>query len=360
MDYNTILNVYFSENLLSLMRGALLMLYIVMCVDLYSKRENNPILSSLFWLVAAMAVLLTISSCFMFESLKNSEYFRTLKVLINVCFVPLAGGYLLKILIPGKIRPRTEMLISTPTVSCFVLYAIIENKILVPISLWYTTVLLVAMIIFIVYLSFRYDRYLKNNFSNIDNMSVQWVRVFVYLCAIWYLIWRFMINLDGYLPEALYYLFLVFIWSYIYKYSEKHIMTSSTWELFESAPPIGITPEAESAAKEKLIAALEQYMKNEEHWLNSNLTLKDMAADLGTNRTYLSDYFNSTLDTTFYDYLNNFRIKYACEILLADPKMPITQILEKSGFKSRSTFSRVFEKHTGYSPRNYRNKRLDA
>lgn len=358
MDNSTILHL--SENLLNAARGALLMLYITMCVELYSKREKNPILASLFWLIAAMVVLLTISLCFMLQELKSSEYFRTLKVLINVSFVPLAGGYLLKILIPGKIRPRIGILISTPTVACFVLYAIVESKILVAISLWYTTVLLVAMIIFIVYLSKRYDRYLKNNFSNIDNMSVQWVRIFVYLCAVWYFIWRFMIKQDGYLPEALYYLFLIFIWSYIYKYSKKHITASQTWELFEPAPPIvETTPEAESAARDKFVTALEQYMSHKEHWLNPNLTLQDMALDLGTNRTYLSEYFNKTLNTTFYDYLNSFRINYACEMLLADFKLPVTQIWEKSGFKSRATFNRIFDKHTECSPTKYRMQNID-
>ena len=359
MDDNTLLNL--TENLLNAMRGALLMLYITMCINLYPKRKETPILASLFWLIAAMGVLLTISLSFMVEELKSSEYFRTLKVLINVCFVPLAGGYLLKILIPGKIRPRTEILISIPTIVCFIGYAIMESKILVPISLWYTTVLLVAMIIFIIYLSKRYDRYLKNNFSNIDNMSVQWVRNFVYLCAVWYFIWRFMINMDGYLPEALYYLFLIFIWSYIYKYSKKHIGMEKTQDLFEPAPPIEeTTPEVESAAGEKLIAALEEYMSHKEHWLNPSLTLQDMAVDLKTNRTYLSEYFNNTLNTTFYDYLNSFRIRYACEIILAEPKLPITQIWEKSGFNCRATFNRFFEKHTGISPSKYRNQNLDS
>ena len=345
-----------SENLLNAMRGALLMLYITMCIDLYSKRRENPILASLFWLVTAMAILLSISLCFMLEELKSSEYFRTLKVLINVCFVPLAGGFLLKVLIPGWVSLRKEILLSIPTVSCFILYAIIENGLMVTISLNYTTVLLIAMIILIVYLSFRYDRYLKNNFSNIDNMSVRWVRMVVYLCAVWYLIWRFMIQQDGYLPEALYYLFLIFIWSYIYKYSKKHVTTFQMRELFEHAQPETIATSESESGREKLVLALELYMSREEHWLNPNLTLQDMALDLGTNRTYLSEYFNNTLDTTFYDYLNSFRVKHACEILLSDSRLPISHVWEKSGFNSLSTFRRTFEKHAGCSPAKYRSQ----
>ena len=354
MDNNTLLHL--TENLLSAMRGALLMLYLTMCVNLYPRRKETPILASLFWLIAVMAVLLTISLSFMVEELKSSEYFRTLKVLINVCFVPLAGGYLLRILIPDRISLRTEILLSIPTVSCFVLYAIVESKILIPISLWYTTVLLVGMIVFIVYLSFRYDRYLKNNFSNIDNMTVQWVRVFVYLCAVWYLIWQFMIKQDGYLPEALYYLFLIFIWSYIYNYSKKHISAAfQTQDLFEQSSPKAAASEARTA-KKNIVHTLDLYMSKKEHWLNPSLTLQDMALGLGTNRTYLSEYFNNVLDTTFYDYLNTFRIKYACKILLSDSDLSILQVGEKSGFNSLSTFRRTFEKHIGCTPAKYRDK----
>jgi len=351
--------LYLSENFLNAVRGALLMLYIIMCIRLNSERKENPILASLFWLVTAMSVLLVISLCFMVEELKSSEYFRALKILINVCFVPLAGGFLLEILVPDRINLRKGLLLSVPTVAFFVIYAITENGVMITLSLGYTTFLLIAMIVLIVYISLRYDRYLKNNFSNIDNMSVRWVRMVVYLCAVWYLIWRFMIKQDGYLPEALYYLFLIFVWSYIYKYSIMHITAIRTNELFEPAGQVATaTSEPESATRDRLVSNLESYMSRKA-WLNPSLTLQDMASALGTNRTYLSEYFNNTLDTTFYDYLNSFRIKHACEILLSDFRLPISQVGEKSGFNSLSTFRRTFEKHTGYSPAKYRSRNIN-
>ena len=352
-------STHYSELFLSSTRGALLVFFLVMCAMLRNRRKENPILTSLFWLTSAMAVLLAISLSFMFDALKNSEYFRTLKILINVCFVPLAGGYLLRILIPGKIHLWVEILLSVPTVACLALYATIENDILVTISLTYTSVLLISMILFVIYLSRKYDRYLKDNFSNIDNMNVQWVRVFVLLCATWYVIWHFMIRQEGYLPEAVYYLYMALVWIYIYRYSGKHIAaTIHIWELF----PTGKTEDTaaakiECATKENLEKALDIYMNEKEHWLNPELTLQDMATDLGTNRTYLSEHFNNTLNTTFYDYLNRYKIEYACEILSYDAKIPIFQVAELTGFNSRATFNRTFEKHVGTTPSEYRKKR---
>ena len=50
-------------------------------------------------------------------------------------------------------------------------------------------------------------------------------------------------------------------------------------------------------------------METDEVFLNSRLTLTDLSALLGTNRTYLSVYLNNELHTTFYDYVNSYRIR---------------------------------------------------
>lgn len=49
---------------------------------------------------------------------------------------------------------------------------------------------------------------------------------------------------------------------------------------------------------------------------------------VGTNRTYLSRFFNQENGKTFYDYVNNYRVKYA-EQLLSSTKDPLSFIAEK-------------------------------
>ena len=66
-----------------------------------------------------------------------------------------------------------------------------------------------------------------------------------------------------------------------------------------------------------------------------------MALAAGTNRTYLSRYFNRQNGQTFYDYVNSYRIQYA-ENLLKSTNFPLPEIAIKSGFNSISTFRRVF------------------
>ena len=91
-----------------------------------------------------------------------------------------------------------------------------------------------------------------------------------------------------------------------------------------------------------------------------HLTLAELAADLGTNRTTLSSYINNGLGTTFYDYVNSNRLEYT-EKLLSDPgtKYSAEQLAELSGFNSLSTFRRAFSKKYGISPQQYRERVLE-
>lgn len=50
-------------------------------------------------------------------------------------------------------------------------------------------------------------------------------------------------------------------------------------------------------------------MEKECLYLDPNLTLAALAARVGTNRTYLSDYFCNVRHVMFYDYINGLRIQ---------------------------------------------------
>ncbi len=98
-------------------------------------------------------------------------------------------------------------------------------------------------------------------------------------------------------------------------------------------------------------------MEQDRLWLNPHLTLADLAMQVGTNRTYLSNYLNNTLQTTFYDYINGFRLEATLQ-QLHDPASTATmvEIAESCGFNSISTFRRVFVRSKGCSFVEYRNR----
>ena len=349
----------FSINLFYMMRGALLMFFILMCASLYSKRKDNSILNLLFGILTAVLILvLPFSIGYMIDTLRNNEYFLNLRILVNLCFVPMIGSFLLKIIVPDKINMRKIFLISSPSIISVIVYAFTYDKILITFSFIYTALFSIFIFIFVIYISKRYDSYLKNNYSNIDNKTVEWVRVAINLFATWYILWVLKTKIDNRWFDSAFYLFLIIIWIFIYKHAIKHVAVSNIHELFKT--PKEVTVAGIESINKRFDPDLEQYMHIERPWLNSSLTLQDLALAINTNRTYLSEYFNKTLDTTFYDYLNSYRIQYACEILLLESNLSLIQVGEKSGFNSLSTFQRAFDKQIGCTPAKYRKKNMDA
>lgn len=91
------------------------------------------------------------------------------------------------------------------------------------------------------------------------------------------------------------------------------------------------------------------------------ISLSEVAEQCYVSQWHLSKLLNKTTGKSFYDLLNEIRIKKAKQ-LLCDPKLRISDISDIVGYSDVSHFSRVFKKETGLSANEYRNnevKKLD-
>lgn len=88
----------------------------------------------------------------------------------------------------------------------------------------------------------------------------------------------------------------------------------------------------------------------DEGYLRPGLTIKELADTLHTNRTYLSGYINTSLNTTFRDWITRLRIDYAKQRMTSHPEQKIAEIAEASGFMSQSHFMKTFKDKEGCSP----------
>lgn len=92
---------------------------------------------------------------------------------------------------------------------------------------------------------------------------------------------------------------------------------------------------------------------------DKDLTLDDIANQIGFSSCYFSRVFKQTIQCNFVEYLTLQRLKRA-QTLLADSDDAITTIAMESGFKSISTFNRVFQKYKGCSPSEFKRHYLQG
>lgn len=118
--------------------------------------------------------------------------------------------------------------------------------------------------------------------------------------------------------------------------------------------PVGPEPEELKLQQEAAFAGRMYLLFEKEHvYLNPRLRLSELAMLLGTNRTYLSQYFNQNCESTFYDFVNDYRIHHA-KLLLHSTDDTLETIAMNSGFNSLSTFRRAFVQREGMSPIEFR------
>ena len=83
------------------------------------------------------------------------------------------------------------------------------------------------------------------------------------------------------------------------------------------------------------------------------ITLDDVARDLSYNKYYISHIIADTFKCNFRALVNSYRISMAQNILLSTTKT-ISEIAYECGFKNQSSFNRIFLKHCGITPRDFR------
>lgn len=104
------------------------------------------------------------------------------------------------------------------------------------------------------------------------------------------------------------------------------------------------------------IEQLTSYMETEKPYLNPSLSIRNLAEEIEMNSRDLSVLINQYLDKHFFDFVNEYRIEEAKEILKNPAKKEFTvlEILYEVGFNSKSSFNTAFKKHTGLTPTQFR------
>ena len=139
------------------------------------------------------------------------------------------------------------------------------------------------------------------------------------------------------------------------KFSEERTASEPARKKYEKS-----TLSAEDSSE--IVGRLHELIGSEKLYLNSALSLPDLAKRLAVSTHHLSQILNESIGVNFYEYVNGKRVEEAKQ-MLKDPKLnhlSIAGIGFEAGFNSLSAFNAVFKKHTGSTPSAFRETRLDV
>ena len=344
------------------MRGAITIFFVFWCFKLYTYRRRNRMMRLLFYTTIFIAFSYIKDSVFLFAQWKNSFWLDDFVNTVDLLFIPLVCAFFIEATNPGYPTRRQLAALLSMQALFIPLFLIFPDEIVVFCAFSVALVVAVATMYLVVVFSVRYRQYIKLNYSYKENIDVAWVVVssvafflslFVYNLAFAHTTW---------LSEALYNIFSMALWTFLFLFSRRHRVVRILKPVENEDEQA--TEEIEEPKSDDYVVSLnyilavrlEQKMSQDKLYLNPKLTTTDVATAIGTNKTYLSNYLNNTLNTSFFDYINTFRINEACRIIEMMPergRKSMSVVAQKSGFNSLSSFHRYFVKLKGISPKSY-------
>ena len=352
------------------MRGAVTLFFIFWSFMLFTHKRRNRMMQLLFYNTVSLAFGYLKDAVFLFAEWKNSMFLNDVVRLIDLFYIPLGCSFFFEAVSPGLITKKRFIILLALQSLFVVAFAIYPEVAIVHAAISVDFILSIITLVYVLIFAAKHHKFITDNFSSIRHIDVNWVAVscFVYVSSLF--LYAFAFEQTTWLSESLFNLFAIIFWTFLFLYARRHrlvrkFMPEETVEtqLSDGNEENKANIEGETALtqaiteRNDLIAMrLQQIMEGNKVYLNPVVSLGDVAQAIGTNKTYLSDYINNILNTTFYDYINTYRVAEACRIIEAMPsdgRKPMSVVAELSGFNSLSSFNRYFSKVMKMSPKSY-------
>jgi AraC-like DNA-binding protein/uncharacterized Tic20 family protein len=105
-----------------------------------------------------------------------------------------------------------------------------------------------------------------------------------------------------------------------------------------------------------------KYMGEKKPYLDVDLSIHDISAELEIPRHYITQVINGLLGKNFYTFINEYRIEEVKKFLADEDysKYTLTAIAFEAGFNSKSSFNSVFKKATGMTPSQFKDAHFNG
>ena len=260
-------------------------------------------------------------------------------------FFPLAIVVLLTML-QDRRRPLWPVaVIVAPLVVGMVWSVATRSEALVPVLIGYLLLMSIGLIIYMVRALRQYGRWLRDNYADLEHKEVWQSLAVLAIILLGFCI--YVSSGEGLYYEYLLQLFVVVLIGYLLWRVEtlSELDTPQSLEVDEESLMI-----EEQIMNNDLGLLLQQHCIDTHLYLQHDLTVIQLAKVIGTNRTYLSQYFSSQ-GTTYNAYINNLRINHFVslyrEVTASQQSISAKQLAHDSGYRSYSTFALAFKQRMG-------------
>jgi AraC-like DNA-binding protein len=204
---------------------------------------------------------------------------------------------------------------------------------------------------------------IENYFSNTENISLKWIKVFniTFLLTLASGVFFHSLNRS---------VFITHEWMLVFPFIP---LTVFFWVIgYFGNLQIGIYPQNEIVLQPE-IDSLNKKLTNvlnirlnkafevEIVYLNPNLTLPGLARELGTNRSYLSKLINKEHQLNFNQFVNKHRVEEAAKMMESEDfkNLTVKDIGERCGFSNHNSFIRWFKEYFNSTPGDFRKEETE-
>ncbi len=213
----------------------------------------------------------------------------------------------------------------------------------------------------------KHQKMLPQYYSSIEKINLGWLKwltivsaaffIFVFLILQYGMSFNIIRFDDAFLLVGFGLTIYVFCVGY---YGLQQTTVFTNFDLMEDGS--GQRPTYRNAALDKsesegILTRLHQHMQDDRPYLDENLTLPKLAAQIDCTPNKVSQVINQELGLNFYNYVNSRRIDQVKKSLkdAALDKVTILDIAFDSGFRSKASFNKIFKQMVGITPSQYRN-----
>ena len=220
----------------------------------------------------------------------------------------------------------------------------------------------------------KHKRAISNAFSYTEGIDLRWAKVLIYCAGV---LWLGIAVPESFRTDVAWSLderslqigyaiatFFIFYLGY-FGLKQGHIIT---WQPGSTSTPARLQPDNESEPATKYLKSglkeeeapvhaetLLHYVNTEKPYVQSRLSIQDLAQALDMPVRHLSQVINEHLGQTFYDFVNRYRVE-EFKKRITDPRYKnytVLSIALDCGFNSKSSFNRIFKKFEQCTPTEY-------